>query len=246
MIDLHCHLLFACDDGPVRAEDSIALAKALRAAGVHTAACSSHIRSDKGWINDLSRQETLHRNLQQALSAGGVEITVKQAAEHYCNEWLFEKPLAGRAVPYENTQWLLVEPPYQGMPADFFGLLFQIRKQGFRILLAHVERFPYLYEKPELLRRLADAGYLMQINLGSLSGVYGREYKKAAEKILLDGYGGILAGDCHHASEVRGNIDEGRNALKKLLGEKAVHQLTEVNPGLLLQNAAPEAIAWQY
>ena len=52
MIDLHGHLCYGVDDGPRDRAEALALATALKNAGVTTFACTSHIRPDKGWIND--------------------------------------------------------------------------------------------------------------------------------------------------------------------------------------------------
>src|SRR6185503_12269406 len=120
--------------------------------------------------------------------------------------------LADLAVPYGDSRWLLVETPYLGEPPNLMDVLHAIRRRGFRILLAHAERFPYLSDKPAYAQRLVDAGLVIQVNLGSLAGAYNRAQQKNAERLLKDGVVGVLAGDCHREDDVAQNIVAGTKA----------------------------------
>ena len=159
MIDLHCHLLYGCDDGPRSADESIELARALVDAGVEAVACTPHIRSDKGWMNTLDVQPPLFEQLDAALGDAGIDLVRQPGAELYLDETLFDAPFEGRVVPYGDGNTLLVELPYQGAPPDLFGLLYRIRKAGYYILLAHLERYPYVVDDDDAVQRLLDAGY---------------------------------------------------------------------------------------
>lgn len=240
MIDLHCHLCFACDDGPKDAAEAAALGKALVAAGVTTAACTSHVRPDKGWMNTLDVQERHQKMLDEAL--GGLPLRRVHAAEHYLDEAVVGAGMQGRVVPYGTSRWILVELPYQGPPPDLFGVLYSIRRQGFRVLLAHLERYPWVAEKRDVVERLLDAGHLVQVNLGSLAGGYAKEHKKLAEKLVVDGYASVLAGDCHRADDVPKLLEKGLKAAKKLVGEAAVARMTTTNPAAILDDHPPERI----
>jgi tyrosine-protein phosphatase YwqE len=142
-----------------------------------------------------------------------------------------------RVVPYGTSRWLLVETPYPGLPPDLFALLARIRRAGFKVLLAHVERFPYLVDNDALLERLLDAGHLFQVNLGSLAGAYSRAQQKGAEKLLARGLAAVLAGDCHRAADVDFNIVAGRTAARKLVDEQTLRRLTVDAPRAILDDA---------
>lgn len=242
MIDLHCHLCFACDDGPRDAREAGELAKALVDAGVTLVACTSHVRPDKGWRNTAELQEAHHRALDDALLSSGVDLPRVRGAEHYVDDEVVGPSLKERAVPYGDSRWLLVELPYQGPPPDLLGVLWSIRRQGFRVLLAHLERFAYVVDRPELVERIVQAGHLVQVNLGSLAGGYSRDHKKAAERLVVDGWASVAAGDCHRADDVPRFIEKGRKALAKLVGDAGVRRLTVDNPRAILDDAPPERL----
>jgi protein-tyrosine phosphatase len=236
VIDLHGHLVFGVDDGPKDRGESLALARALAAAGVTTFACTSHVRPDKGWINDA---RVIRDNLARiAEVADEVGLSLVAGAEHYIDDAVFgDVDWAARVVPYGGGRWLLVETPYLGLPLDLLGLLSRIRRAGFKVLLAHVERFPYLVDDDALLERLLDAGHLFQVNLGSLAGAYNRAQQKGAEKLLKKGLAAVLAGDCHREVDVAQNIVAGRAAAKKLIDDATLRRLTVDAPRAILDDA---------
>lgn len=242
MIDLHCHLAFGVDDGPKTAAESVALARALQGAGVTAVACTSHVRPNKGWMNDAGAQQDLHAQLDDTLGSAGVELVRHRGAEHYFDVEVLAEGFDARLVPYADSRWLLVEFPYEGAPPDILGPLYSLRRRGWRLLLAHVERYPWVADDPELLERLTSAGYLLQVNLGSLAGAYTRAHKKAAERLVKKGFAAVAAGDCHRVADVPKNIDKGLKALRKIAGEQRAERMTVTVPRGVLDNRAPEEL----
>ena len=242
MIDLHCHLLYGCDDGPKLAAESQALARALVDAGVGTVACTPHIRGDKGWRNVRAVQPALHARLRAALDSAGITLDVTSGAEHYLDENLAGDLAEGRVAPYGSGRYLLIELPYSGPPVDLLGQLFQVRTAGYRVLLAHLERFAYVVDDAPLLRKIVDAGYLIQVNLGSLAGVYTRAHRKAAVRLLKGGLVSVLAGDCHRAADVEPNIVKGKKAALKLIDADELARLCTDNPRRILDDEDPARI----
>ena len=244
MIDLHCHLYPGVDDGPASDAESVALARALVAVGVTTAACTSHVRPDKGWMNTRVGDGERQQHLRALLHEAAVPLGITNGAEHYVDATVFGSLdiLANLAVPYGTSRWLLVETPYLGEPPQLMELLASVRRRGFRVLLAHAERFPYLSDKSEYAQRLVDAGMVLQVNLGSFAGAYNRAQQKNAERLLKEGFVGVLAGDCHRAADVDDNIVKGRAAAAKLVTAAMLHKLTVTNPRMILDDAAPEAV----
>jgi protein-tyrosine phosphatase len=242
VIDLHCHLCFGVDDGPRSAEETVELARALADAGVEEVACTSHIRPNKGWMNDARGQDALHAQLDEVLDAAGVALKHHRGAEHYFDAEVLDEDFDDRLVPYGSGRWLLVEMPYEGAPIDALGPLYRLRRRGWKLLLAHVERYPWLADDEEMLDRLTGAGYLLQVNLGSLGGAYTRAHKKTAERLVKRGLISVAAGDCHRAKDVARCIEKGRKALEKIAGAERAQRMTETVPRAILDDASPEAL----
>ncbi len=243
MIDLHCHLCFACDDGPHDAAEARDLAQALSDAGVTEVACTPHVRSDKGWMNTQKEQPGLHQALHDMLDDAQSPLTVHRGAEHYLDEVLMAGPFDEVCVPYAQSKTILLELPYHGAPPHFMDQLFALRRAGYHLLLAHLERFPYVVDDEDALSRIVDSGYLIQVNLGSLSGGYTRAHKKAARKLIERGLVHVAAGDCHRAKDVTKFLQKGRKVLEKMVGEDGAQRLLVDNPRKILAGKAPHEIA---
>lgn len=244
LVDLHCHVHPGVDDGPRDAEECIELLRALFAAGVRTLAATSHVRPDHGWMNTAEGEPERARRLEELRAGAGIELAIVRGAEHYTHEVVFGDldRFGAMAVTYGSSRWVLVEAPYVGLPPSFAELLFALHRRGFRVLLAHVERFPYLEGDAALLARLHAMGVRFQVNLGSFSGAHGRNQQKAAQRLLKAGQISVLAGDCHRAADVERNIVEGLAALRKLADEATLRRLCIDGPQAILDNAAPERV----
>jgi protein-tyrosine phosphatase len=236
MIDLHCHLHHGIDDGPIDAESSIELMQALQSAGVEEIACTPHIRSDKGWMNTRALQEKQLQGMRRMMEEHGVKITLHQGAEHYLDGTLMMEVPNEEWVPYGQSQYILLELPYHAPPPHLFEVLHQVALRKFRIVLAHLERFSYVVDHRDLVEKIVDAGYLIQVNLGSLAGAYTRPHKKAAQFLVKNGYAALACSDCHAAYDVERFLLKGKKALRKLVGDDGVHRLTVENPRKILAN----------
>lgn len=242
MIDLHCHLHFGVDDGPKDERDALALARGLVDAGVTTVATTSHVRPDKGWRNTRAVQETLAERLDALLDGAGVALRRVRAAEHYLDVELLGPDLEERAVPYGDSRTILVELPYQGAPPDLLSLLFQIRRRGYFVLLAHLERYAYVVDDDGMLDRITSAGHLVQVNLGSLAGAYTSAHKKAAWKLVDQGLASVASSDCHHVDDVKTYLRDGRKLLEKRIGASKAQRLLVENPQKILDGVPPERV----
>ena len=195
MIDLHTHLLPGLDDGPSTLDESVALAKAMVAAGTRVAVATPHVSSR--YPTRRTDIASAAAQLREALTSAGVELDVREGAEvellrtrDLSDEQLGELRLGGR-------RWLLVEYPLSpaaGSPvAEIKGLL----ARGHHVIIAHAERSVALRRSPDALRGLVEAGVLVSITAASLTGRFGRHAQRFAEGLLRDRLVHDIASDAH-------------------------------------------------
>lgn len=194
MIDLHCHLLPAIDDGPADLGGALTLAQAQVDAGVRTVAVTPHVSPTVP--TDAAVIERGVDELRVALRAAaipleittGAEIDIRSAAE-MDDDGLRRLALGGGA-------WLLLEAPLTpGLLLE--SILSTLLLRGHSILLAHPERSPALQRDPAAVRRLVDQGVLMQLTTGGLGGQFGRDVQRFAEQLVDDGLVHTVASDAH-------------------------------------------------
>lgn len=224
MIDWHCHLLPGIDDGAPDLEESLAMARALAAAGYRQVCCTPHCMHG---VYGNDRQSVLQAvaALQRELDAAGVALKLLAGMEYYLDEF-FPEQLAD-PLPLGCTRLLLVETPSRAHPKVVRENIFSIVRKGFIPLLAHPERLSSLVwaeAKPASglwsrltgglaasrspgpafdLRDLRALGCQFQGNLGSLGGYYGAEVKARAQALLQAGFFHCFGTDGHHQRGLR-------------------------------------------
>ena len=96
------------------------------------------------------------------------------------------------------------------------SIFFELIRQGYTVILAHPERYRYMSKYEEKLEELLEMGVLLQGNYRSLFGYYGKDAKKALQKLIKKKQISFLGSDIHK--------NDGYN-LKKL--EKKILRLSK-------------------
>jgi protein-tyrosine phosphatase len=60
------------------------------------------------------------------------------------------------------------------------------------------ERYNFYHNAPSSFKRYKDMGVLMQLNILSIMGYYGREVKRTAQSLINNNYYDLAATDLHH------------------------------------------------
>ena len=77
---------------------------------------------------------------------------------------------------------LLIETSFISSPPNFGDTIFKLQLAGYRIILAHPERYSFMTF--EDLKIYKTRSLCLQINLLSLLGFYGQPAKQMAEKLI--------------------------------------------------------------
>ena len=233
--DLHCHLLWATDDGPRDAAESLRLCELLVEHGFTEAAPSPHAWPD---LPGPGENAARRAELQALLEEKGVPLQLHPGAENRLDGALLDRAALGDARPIGAGTWVLVEAPHTLPLPGAEQLCFRLQVKGLRVLIAHPERCRAFHDDPSLARRLVDAGCALQVEIGSLAGHYGKPPRRLAQRLLDDGLVTIAASDVHHPESGQRLLSEGMPALRKAVGEAALQRLLDRNPRRILRGEA--------
>lgn len=197
MIDIHCHILPGLDDGPATEDDSLELARAAVAAGTRAVVATPHIRSDHPFAHE--RIEELAARLRERLAAENVELELLTGGEIALSELDLIDEGRLRELALGTGDCVLVECPYSPVGELLEGMLADLRRRGFRPVLAHPERAPAFHDDPARLARLVEGGVLTSITAGSMEGRFGKPARSLCVRMLKDGLVHDVASDAHSA-----------------------------------------------
>jgi protein-tyrosine phosphatase len=195
VIDLHCHVLPGIDDGPETIEGSVALAMAAAAAGTDTLVATPHVSGR--YRNDSATIARLVDELNLRLAAEEVALQVLAGAEIAITSVVEIEPGQITQLGLGGGRWLLMEPPFTPIATGLENILSSLRRDGYRILLAHPERCPAFHRDPAMLISLVASGVLTSITAGSLVGQFGSEVRRFALGLVRDGLVHNVASDAH-------------------------------------------------
>ncbi|MGN6588473.1 MAG: CpsB/CapC family capsule biosynthesis tyrosine phosphatase [Solirubrobacterales bacterium] len=191
MIDLHCHILDAIDDGARDADDSVGMARQAEEDGIEAVCATPHIRHDHDVrIEELAeRVRGLNARLEQELVA--VKILQGGEVAETAVEGLSDEELA--RVSLGSGEWMLLEPAPGPLGDSLLRRVGHLRERGYRALIAHperhlsadmFERMAALVAEGALIQATADFFLREQMAVGMLA---------MAEKGLVH----VLSSDAH-------------------------------------------------
>ena len=194
--DLHSHLIPGIDDGSKSIEESLAMLKRFSELGYKKVITTPHVMSDFYKNTPAIILDGLEK-VKEAIKGAGIPIQIEAAAEYYLDEH-FEKLIAEKSLLTFGDNHVLFELSFVDEPARIKEAIFNLVTEGYKPILAHVERYPYYINKLDALEDFKRRGCLLQLNINSLSGHYGPQVKKWAQEVIDKDLIDVVGSDCHH------------------------------------------------
>jgi tyrosine-protein phosphatase YwqE len=209
--DLHSHALFGVDDGAADPAESHAILDGLAAIGYRGVALTRHYNHPM--FENVGDDEVEARTEALRQDRTGRQPALLASAEVMVDE-RFVGELEGGLLPWIGApRTHLIEFAYgQGtVPSGFEELVFKQQIKQTTMIVAHAERYPDFQRDHSRLEAVARAGALIQVNLMSLAGRYGRRTARTGWRIIENGLADLVSTDLHHAADlptVRSGLEE--------------------------------------
>ncbi len=227
MVDIHCHILPGIDDGPADLSEALKMAEIAVADGITQIVATPHIKGDihsPDFLAQRIRQfnEKLQRIYSPLKILGGADVSAAFPPEVLS------------LYTINNGPYFLLEFPHSHLPHNADEIVFKIMLAGLRPIITHPERNPSIIRNPELVFRLVDAGCLVQLTAGSLTGGFGTDSRNCALHLLKKGKVHFLATDAHSASYRRPILSAAVKEAANVIGSNAALKLVFANPSAIL------------
>jgi protein-tyrosine phosphatase len=194
-VDIHSHLIPGIDDGSQTMDQTIAMLAKFQSLGYKKVITTPHVMSDSfpnTSENILAGLEDVRAEIKKV----GLTIEIEAAAEYYFDETFVAKIKAKDLLTFGDN-YVLLEFAFHSPPQYIDQMFFELQSRGYRPVVAHFERYMYYLGKIDRAIEWRQKGINIQININSLSGHYGPDIKKQAERLIDAGEFDFIGTDCH-------------------------------------------------
>jgi len=214
MIDIHSHILPGLDDGAQDEEMSLEMLRMAVRGRTDTIIATPHYNTH---FSTADRKTSIResKNLNYIARENGIEIQIVPGQEINIGVDVVRLYNEGLIGCLGETRYMLLELRYNDINDMDFEKIYELRLRGIIPVIPHPERHDYIINKPSIVNRLIGEGCLIQINTGSILGVFGKECRKTAELLIKHRAAHLIGTDCHSIGHRRPNLDECMKILRK-------------------------------
>ena len=233
MIDLHCHILPAIDDGAPDMETTLKMLAMAEDDGISHIAASPHFRygeePGQGQILELLQ------SVQEEAAKRGISVKLCGAADIRLTYELFGA-LENRDMPtIAQSRYFLLELP-ELLPPHLDDFIFEAGIKGYVPIITHPERNYSILAQTEKAEALSDAGALLQLTAMSITGEFGRQIRRCSMHLLQSGCVDFVASDAHSINRRVPVLSKAFGEIAAEFGRDAAQKLFIGNPMAVIEN----------
>ncbi len=269
MIDLHCHILPGVDDGPETMEESMEMCRLSLGDGIRTILATPHTlngvyqndrstiltkvrelnkkiaecrlqNADCGIPEPFSSSTVQFKNPMTQLPNNPMTLNILPGADVHFSPELPQQIEEGKALTIgDGGRYLLLEFPVQGIPRGVEEVLFQLMVRGIIPIISHPERNFEIAYNPKRYLGMMRMGCLGQVTAMSLTGEFGEEVKKVADKLLKARLVHIIASDAHALNSRPPLLSSAVRAAARIVGATEARKMVTHYPQAVLDGQRP-------
>lgn len=198
-IDIHTHIIPDVDDGSKTFSQSLQMLEEMILQGVTDVIATPHINST---VTRTTREKQVSQYYILKQRAKDLKINLHLGAEVKYIKYLITDYHKNKI---ENTNYILMEFSWEKKD-DVHGVLKELKEEGFKPIVAHVERYSYL--TLEDYKKLKADGILLQVNTNAVLGTERELWTKNANILLSERLVDFIATDAHNTENRAPNIKE--------------------------------------
>ncbi len=259
MIDLHAHILPGLDDGARTLKESVEMCRISYGDGVRTVVATPHILPgvyENNRSNILAGAQKLNEAIKK-FGVGSSEFGVQDSdasthpridplrilpgADVHFSPNLSQLCHNGKIMTVnDNGRYLMVEFDSMSLPYQGEEVLFQLIARGITPVITHPERNLEIARSPKRYYQMISMGCLGQVTAMSLTGEFGPEVKRVAERLLSHRLIHFIASDTHSVHERPPLLSPAVREAEKIVGRDEARRMVTEYPRALLESRKPD------
>lgn len=232
MIDFHSHILPGLDDGIATFDEALVTVREAKKAGFDKIIATTHYYTGDNFIANEEERKTILEKLNENIS--GIEIILGN--EIYINGHIDELIQNKDASTINNSKYILFEIPLQGEYQNLKNVIFDLISKGYKLILAHPERYKIFQEDPRKLEEIVDLGVYLQANYLSIIGFYGKDAQRTVELLYKHDMISFIGTDVHKANRYYSKVGASIDKIVSIIGDEKFEELSNLNPEAVIKN----------
>jgi protein-tyrosine phosphatase len=140
----------------------------------------------------------------------------------------------------DDGRYLMVEFDFMNLPYQGEEVLFQLIARGITPVITHPERNFEIARSPERYYEMIKRGCLGQVTAMSLTGEFGSEVRRVAERLLVHRLIHFIASDTHSVHERPPLLSPAVREAEKMVGREEAQKMVTEYPRALLEGRRPD------
>lgn len=226
--DIHSHILPGIDDGAPDIEASLLLVKGIYDLGIRKTVATPHVIADL-YRNTPAIINNALQTLIKACKEENILIEISAAAEYMLDDYFLKLLRNGDQLLTIQNKLILTEQSFASVTSNLNEISFELITAGYQPIMAHPERYYFYHGNYDAYTHLKDMGFLLQVNMLSITGYYGKPVAKAARFLFENDLVDLVGTDMHHERHLQA-LKDPRNIklFEKYLSKKAFNDLADI------------------
>lgn len=196
-VDIHSHVLPGIDDGAKNINESVKLISEMKKLGFGKIYATPH--TYPGLYDNTN--DTILKSYNSIKNYNSNKNYLKFSSEYMLNSEIINKAIE-KTILCISDKYILIEMSFLNMPINCYEIIFELQLNGYKLILAHPERYLYLNNNFNDFYKLKKVGCLFQLNLLSGVGYYGKEVLSLSDKLLSEDLIDFVGSDIHSLRQI--------------------------------------------
>jgi protein-tyrosine phosphatase len=166
-VDMHAHILPFHDNGPTTFEESIEMCEMLVQLGFRKCIATPHVMHEF-YDNSEEKIKETTQILVKKLHKANINLEIRPAAEYFVDHKFLAKLRSNKPLlTLDNDYHVLIETTFMNEFDFLKHAIERLQTYGYQPVLAHPEKFNYLFEEDKKILILKEMGIKLQANMSS-------------------------------------------------------------------------------
>ncbi len=233
IIDIHSHVLPGVDDGSKTIDQALESIDYLISIGVTDIMLTSHYVIDSDYTSSVKDREKILAKLMRKTADRKVNLYLGN--EVFLCDSIIDLLDKKEITTLNKSRYLMIELPLYQSFHHLDQIVCELNDKKIVPIIAHPERYRFFQKNPKYIKEILEYDCLIQCNIGSLVGQYGRKAKKLMKWLLKEKLVSFVSTDLHSTNQSE-FYNKGFKKLKKKETEDYYKLLTYTNAKKVLED----------